>query len=65
MNNVQANILIADTQLNLILANEKALETLGNIKDEIEQEFDVSIDEMIGGSIHRFHKDSKRVEKIL
>jgi methyl-accepting chemotaxis protein len=65
LNNVQANILIADTQLNLVFANEKALETLGNIQDEIEQEFDVSMDEMIGGSIHRFHKDSKRVEKIL
>jgi len=65
LNNVQANILIADTQLNLVFANEKAVETLGNIQDEIEQEFDVSMDEMIGGSIHRFHKDSKRVEKIL
>ncbi|MDA0691580.1 MAG: PAS domain-containing protein, partial [Nitrospinae bacterium] len=65
LNSVQANILIADTQLNLVFANEKALETLGNIRDDIEKEFDVSMDEMIGGSIHRFHKDSKRVEKIL
>jgi methyl-accepting chemotaxis protein len=65
LNNVQANILIADTQLNLIYANEKALETLGKIQDDIEQEFDVSLDDVIGGSIHRFHKDSKRVEKIL
>lgn len=65
LGSVQANILIADTHFNLIYANEKALETLTEIKDEIRSAFKVSIEEIVGGSIHRFHKDSKKIERIL
>ena len=65
LGNVQANILIADTNYNLIYANEKAIETLGEIQDEIQKEFKVSLNEIVGGSIHRFHKDSQRIERIL
>ena len=58
-------MLIADAELNLIYANDRALETLRTIEGEIEKEFDVTVDEILGGSIHRFHKNPKRVEKIL
>ncbi len=62
---VQANILIADASFNIIFANDKALETLKEIEDEIKSEFRVSLNEIVGGSIHRFHKDSGKIERIL
>ncbi len=65
LNKVQANVLIADSNFNLIFANERAIHTLELIKDQIYAEFGVSIHEMVGGSIHRFHKDPSRIEKIL
>ena len=65
LNKVQANILVADADFNLIFANENALKTLGMIKEQIYTEFGVSINDIVGGSIHRFHKDPGRIEKIL
>jgi methyl-accepting chemotaxis protein len=65
LENVQANILMADTNFNLIFANHSAVDTLETIKDQIYEAFGVSINEIIGGSIHRFHKDPQRIEKIL
>ena len=65
LNNVQANVLMADTDFNLIYANSSAINTLQNIKDQIYESFGVSLNEIVGGSIHRFHKDPQRIEKIL
>jgi methyl-accepting chemotaxis protein len=62
---VQANIFVADTRLNLIFANERALETLGGMAEEIRRSFNVGVDDIVGGSIHRFHKDPRAVERIL
>ena len=65
LDHVQANVLIADTEFIIVYANEKSLATFKTIEVEIEQAFGVSIDEILGGTIHRFHKDSHRVEEIL
>jgi methyl-accepting chemotaxis protein len=62
---VQANVFIADTDFNIIYANDRALETLRGIEYEIRKTFDVAVDDVIGGTIHRFHKDKRRVERIL
>ncbi|MBT6854555.1 MAG: PAS domain-containing methyl-accepting chemotaxis protein, partial [Nitrospina sp.] len=56
---------MADTDFNLIYANSSAINTLQNIKDQIYESFGVSLNEIVGGSIHRFHKDPQRIEKIL
>ncbi len=63
--NVQANIFIADTSLTLIYANECALETMRTIAHDVREAFDVEVDEIVGASIHRFHRDKRRVERIL
>ncbi len=65
LNKVQANILVADADFKLIFANENAVKTLGIIKEQIYAEFGVSINDMVGGSIHRFHKDPGRIERLL
>jgi methyl-accepting chemotaxis protein len=65
LGSVQANILIADPKFNLIYANGKAIETLTEIREDIKNVFKVSVEEMVGGSIHRFHKDSQKIERVL
>lgn len=62
---VQANIFIADPSFTIIYANERALETLRLVENEVRKAFNVEIDDIVGASIHRFHKDKRRVERIL
>jgi methyl-accepting chemotaxis protein len=62
---VQTNIFLADTRFIIIFANERALATLRRIEGEIRKAFGVAVDDIIGGSIHRFHKDRGAVERIL
>jgi hypothetical protein len=65
MSSVQANIFVADLQFNLIYMNPKAAETLQKLASDIEHAFRVRLADVLGGSIHRFHKDPARIEKIL
>jgi methyl-accepting chemotaxis protein len=65
LSSVQTNIFVADAQFAIIYANERALETLRGIAGEIRKAFNVEVDDIVGGSIHRFHKDKRRVERIL
>jgi predicted nucleic acid-binding Zn-ribbon protein len=62
---VQANIFVADPQLNVIYMNPKAAETMRLVGPEVQKIFGVSAGQLLGGSIHRFHKDPRRVEDIL
>jgi len=63
--NVQANVFIADTEFTIVYANDRALATLRTIEGQLQQAFGVSVDEVVGATIHRFHKDKRRVERIL
>jgi methyl-accepting chemotaxis protein len=65
LENVQANVLMADENFNLIYANPSAVKTLETIKEQVYEAFGVSINEIVGGSIHRFHKDPQRIERLL
>ncbi len=62
---VQANIFVADPKFTIVYANTRALETLRGIEDEIQKAFGVAVDDIVGASIHRFHKDKAQVERIL
>src|SRR5262245_17519428 len=62
---LQTNVFIADPKLSIIYANDRALETLRGLADELRKAFGVESDEIVGGSIHRFHKDPRRIERIL
>ncbi|HSQ57460.1 MAG TPA: methyl-accepting chemotaxis protein [Gemmata sp.] len=62
---LQTNIFIADPNLTLIYANERAMHTLRRHEAEIRSVFGVEVDDMMGGSIHRFHRDKRMVEEIL
>ncbi|MGE0713612.1 MAG: methyl-accepting chemotaxis protein [Planctomycetota bacterium] len=62
---MQANVLVADLDLRLVHMNPRAIEHLRRVEDAIIEAFDVRVDEMIGLSIHQFHRDARRVERIL
>ncbi len=62
---VQTNVFIADPKLKIIFANERALSTLRTIEADVRKAFGVEIDDIVGASIHRFHKDKRKVERIL
>ncbi|MCB9889291.1 MAG: chemotaxis protein [Planctomycetes bacterium] len=65
LDSVQSNILVADIDLTLVYANQRAIDTLKGIADDIHAAFGVKIEELLGASIHRFHRDPARIEKIL
>src|SRR5262249_24780650 len=62
---VQTNIFMADTRFNIIFANERALRTLRGMVAEIQKAFGVDVDDIVGGSIHRFDRSKENVERIL
>ncbi|MBX9582817.1 MAG: methyl-accepting chemotaxis protein [Gemmataceae bacterium] len=62
---LQANVFIADARLNLVYANDHAVETLRGLDAELRAAFGVGADEVVGATIHRFHRDKKKVERIL
>ena len=65
LQSLQTNIIVADTELKIIYANPRAIATLRTIAGEIRSNFGVAVEDILGGSIHRFHKDPRRIERIL
>jgi methyl-accepting chemotaxis protein len=65
VDSVQANIFVADAGLDLVYMNAKAAQTLQIIGPEVERAFGVRLQDVLGGSIHRFHRDPGRIERIL
>ncbi len=62
---MNTNVFIADTQFDIIFINQKAWQTLKSIEEEIFVHFQVHLEDILGGSIHRFHKEPQRIEQIL
>lgn len=65
LDEMQANVMVADLDLTMVFANKRAIQTFRLIEKEIMNAFHVSVNEMLGGSIHRFHRNPARVESIL
>lgn len=65
VNGMQTRVMVADLDLNLVFVNDLALATLRKLEPQLISSFRVSVDQLLGGSIHRFHKDPARIEQIL
>lgn len=65
LDSLQANVFVADLDLKLVYANRMAQATMRTIEPSIKEAFGITLDEMMGGSIHRFHRDPARVETML
>lgn len=62
---IATNVMIGSPQFELSYCNSTAISTLQSIEGEIRRIFGVSVRDLVGGSIHRFHRDPARVERIL
>jgi hypothetical protein len=65
LDSVQANVFVADLDFELVYMNRRAESTVRSIESVIRETFGVAWSDMVGGSIHRFHKDPKRIESVL
>jgi methyl-accepting chemotaxis protein len=65
LDGLQANVFLADTELRLVYFNKSAELAFRRIAEDVRQCFGVTIDDLRNGSIHRFHRDPRRVEKVL
>ncbi|MGZ3687780.1 MAG: globin family protein, partial [Bdellovibrionota bacterium] len=54
------NIFFADAAFNLIYINQRAHKTLGAMADTIRTAFGLEVNQLLGGSIDRFHKGELR-----
>ena len=62
---IPANIMAADANFKLVFLNKFAQKTLQGLDQEIRSAFRLGSDELLGGSIHRVHRNPERVEAIL
>ncbi len=65
LESMQANVFLANRDLKIVFVNEYAKETLRKMSDDVRRAFGVEVNEILGSSIHRFHKDPEHVERIL
>ena len=60
------NIMMADAEENVIFVNKKARDVLLDIEDELAKYLPgFKVSEVVGGSIHRYHKDPDAIKRIL
>ena len=62
---VGENIMLADLGLILRYVNPASLGTLNGIAPAVRETFGLEVGQLVGGSIHRMHKDPARVERVL
>jgi methyl-accepting chemotaxis protein len=62
---MNANCFIADLELNLVFMNAKAKRTAQGLAPAVRAAFGLPLDQLLNGSIHRFHHDPARIEQIL
>ena len=62
---LSVNIFVADTDLTIRWMNTRATETMLTVEPSLKAAFGISLQDVLGGSIHRFHRDPSRVERLL
>jgi methyl-accepting chemotaxis protein len=65
LESLNANCFIADLELTLIWMNRKAEATVNGMAPVLRTTFGVDVKDVLGGSVHRFHADPSRIERLL
>ena len=65
LDSLEANIFVCDLDYQLVYVNRCGVRTAGSFEPELRSTFGLGLGELLFGSIHRFHKDPARVERIL
>ncbi|MZH03719.1 MAG: hypothetical protein F3745_10090 [Nitrospinae bacterium] len=63
--NLMANVVIADKELNIVYMNTCSRKSLKQIETSLWKGFKVTADDILGGSIYRFHNDPEKVNSIV
>lgn len=60
------NIMIADIDENIVFVNKKARDVLTTLEPELKKYLPgFKVDEVVGGSIHRYHRDPQAIRNLL
>ncbi|MFC5382703.1 methyl-accepting chemotaxis protein [Aquipuribacter nitratireducens] len=65
LDSLAGNCFIADLSLTLVYMNRRARSTVQELAGAVRQAFGMNLEQLLGGSIHRFHKDPARIDRIL
>lgn len=65
LDSLEANIFVCDLKFTLVYVNRCAVRTAQTFEPELRSAFGIGLGELLFGSIHRFHKDPARIERIL
>lgn len=65
LDGLPVNVLVADRDLTVVYMTPQARRTLEGLRDVVTAEFGVNIDDTIGRSMHRYHKNPGKVDRIL
>lgn len=65
LDSLAVNIFVADRKLTLRWMNKQAAATMKNLEPALQAAFGIDADKVLGGSVHRFHRDPARVERLL
>lgn len=66
LEHVPINVMIADADENIVFVNKQARDVLASVEDELARYLPgFRVDEVVGGSIHRYHKDPAAIKRIL
>lgn len=66
LDNAPLNVMIADANEEIIFVNRRARETLQSIEGDLAKYLPgFRADQVVGGSIHRYHKDASAIKRIL
>ncbi|HET9657131.1 MAG TPA: methyl-accepting chemotaxis protein [Kineosporiaceae bacterium] len=65
LDGINVNVFVCDRTFRMVFANARALRTLTELAPAIRTVFGLGLEDLLGGSIHRFHHDPARIERIL
>lgn len=65
LESLRANVFVANLDFEIVYVNPCARETLRKIAMDVKASFGVDVEQMLGSSIHAFHRNPEAVERIL
>jgi Methyl-accepting chemotaxis protein (MCP) signalling domain len=65
LDSLEANVFVCDLDFALVYVNRCGVRTARTFEPELRSVFGIGLGELLFGSIHRFHQDPARVERIL
>lgn len=65
LESLSLNCFVADLSLTLVWMNRAAHQAVTGLGPILRSTFGIGVEDIVGGSIHRFHRDPARIEQIL